>query len=158
MNRCLECGSEFEKPRQYNIGFNEFICCPYCGDSDFEEIFKCDECGEWFYGEDIMIHHHHCYDCATKVYTTDLGIEFILSSKEIKQNFFLFWVWELPYSYKDNELKDNLVKVLESNYLVLPLERIKEIEIKAFTLMENIDSWIEFFEKQKERKIEKRSY
>lgn len=50
---CNECGNTFCEPHQHieRHGFTSgpyevFNVCPYCGDTDYEEAFECDSCGQ----------------------------------------------------------------------------------------------------------------
>lgn len=50
---CNQCGNTFYEPHQHieRHGFTEgpyetTNVCPYCGDTDYEEAFECDLCGQ----------------------------------------------------------------------------------------------------------------
>ena len=58
---CKECGELFEHPNEWceTHGFDyppyeEFSECPSCG-GNYEEAYRCSECGEYISGKYIML-------------------------------------------------------------------------------------------------------
>ena len=70
---CNDCGAEFEEPAtQYeNQGefwgapaWEAFGACPCCGSTDYDEMRRCERCGEWaneWYIENVIL-CDLCYD------------------------------------------------------------------------------------------------
>lgn len=97
MYKCYNCGEVFESPDSHEEGRGEFwgvSCsetisgCPHC-DGEYEEAFKCEKCGEYFF-EDEM-HGSMCDSCIDNYkYNIDvcykIGAE---DAEEIKINCFL---------------------------------------------------------------------
>ena len=61
MYRCIECGQVFDEPDTWKEDRGEFwgvSCsetmsgCPEC-QGDYEEVFECEECGEWFFEDEL---------------------------------------------------------------------------------------------------------
>ena len=50
-----ECGAVFEEPHRYEehhpygMGYavEEWVVCPVCGETGFEEAYRCEKCGEY---------------------------------------------------------------------------------------------------------------
>lgn len=69
MYKCVDCGTVFYHPTTWEEDRGEFWgsrCseimsgCPYCK-GDYEEAFECDECGEWFFDDELD--DGLCADC-----------------------------------------------------------------------------------------------
>lgn len=61
MYKCCECETIFETPETWEEDRGEFwgvrcsetVCgCPHCR-ADYEEVFECEECGEWFFEDEL---------------------------------------------------------------------------------------------------------
>lgn len=69
--RC-SCGRVFEyeeAKRRHYIGGETEIFCPSCGDDDFEEVFQCCDCGEFFQEDKLNGMYSdqlRCDDCLRK--------------------------------------------------------------------------------------------
>ena len=97
MYKCYDCGEVFESPDSHEEGRGEFwgvSCsetvsdCPNCG-GDYEEAFRCEKCGEYFF-EDEM-HGDMCDGCIDAYkYNVDVCYEIgAEDTEEIKINGFL---------------------------------------------------------------------
>lgn len=71
MYRCIECGRIFEEGEEavwyedrgeyWGIPCRERVTgCPSCR-GDYEEVFQCEECGEWFFEDELE--DGLCEDC-----------------------------------------------------------------------------------------------
>lgn len=78
---CLSCRGTFTDPKITYEVHNElegspsedFLVCPYCGDTDFSEAIECDGCGEYFSAEenhfaDDVSHSFCSKECALDFY------------------------------------------------------------------------------------------
>ena len=72
MFKCGECGAVFLEPKIWEESRGEYwgtpcyetVCgCPECGDH-FEEAFECEECGEWFFKDELD--DGICEECLNK--------------------------------------------------------------------------------------------
>ena len=68
---CLDCGCIFDEPKHWTETHNldsppyeEWSGCPSCG-GDYAETFRCDECGDWIFGEYVCVKNgnKYCENC-----------------------------------------------------------------------------------------------
>lgn len=66
MYKCLECGAIFDDNEMGNWTEphgEEMTGCPCCGGA-YEEAVMCDECGEWFFRDELTCGKYKvCRDC-----------------------------------------------------------------------------------------------
>lgn len=72
MYKCCECGAIFEEGEEarweedrgefWGVRCSETVSgCPECH-GDYEEVFECEECGEWFFEDELTDGVcEHCY-------------------------------------------------------------------------------------------------
>lgn len=67
MVRCERCKGVFEEREldsRYSYDTGRYDVCPDCGGEDFEEVIRCENCGEWVSCEEAD--EGFCPDCAGK--------------------------------------------------------------------------------------------
>ena len=71
--KCTRCGQINEEMNvDYVDGGYEgepHYSCPYCGHDDWDEVFQCAECGEWFTEDELL--EDLCRDCFDKAATVE---------------------------------------------------------------------------------------
>ena len=64
MYRCNNCKCEFEEPKLIRDDeCGDFCACPLCGDDDYEMLYECEVCGDYF--EDVS--YGACPECLANV-------------------------------------------------------------------------------------------
>ena len=72
MYKCVDCGAVFDEPDTWEESRGEYwgfpctetVCgCPECR-GDYEEAFECEECGEWFFKDELE--DELCKECQNK--------------------------------------------------------------------------------------------
>lgn len=137
MYRCIDCGEIFEEPTSWEeqeefwgarVGREE-SGCPFCK-GDYEEVYQCDECGEWYTEDEYNLENDICNDCMTKEIES-IDMETLLET-----------------AYKAGTLKD-VVDVLLS-----PLEQYdmikRELKDKSAldVMYQDVEGWYTEFKKQ----------
>lgn len=142
--RCNECNTVFGKTLEWNKKYTEYITCPFCNDTDCDEIIQCSICGD--YKDESLTYGGICFDCARDEYTSSLGLEFV---DKYKKEFYLQWLWGIEKC--DEDIESELIRVLRRDMLeyMVNYERI----IKEFCF-EDMYDWIDFINmKKKERSM-----
>lgn len=74
MMLCLECGALFEQAKRVierhgldTPPYEEYYVCPHCGDTNYQQTWRCDICGEWITGSYIKTLNGNriCESCYT---------------------------------------------------------------------------------------------
>ena len=116
MYKCNNCGYEFETPMKGIGHLSAYAFCPRCQDSDFEEIKKCEICGNHFV-EDNDTLSCVCPECEKKfVNEHSFNVQAIYDIEDekesVKINSFLAW------AFKPEEIEEILLfalKVIQIN-------------------------------------------
>lgn len=145
MHRCNECGTVFRHTKQYPEDTGEiFNVCPQCRSTDYDIVFKCKICGEYFTADDI--YKDICYECAEKEYTDRLGLRFIEKQKD-------FYLEYYGVEKVDKDLKSNLIEVLEKDFTSkVDMESDWNKQLKAVKeyCLDDIDIWFLFLGEERE--------
>ena len=145
MYRCHNCNVLFNKTEPIRQGTGEvFNTCPGCNDTDYDEVWQCRLCNDWFYAHDIT--KHTCHECAKKAYNVHLGLKYV---GQQKTDFFLYHLWGIERMDKD--FQSDLSEILENRFIdELDLETDFNGHLKDLKeyCLDDIDSWIEFLEEE----------
>ena len=102
MYKCYDCGEVFENPPSHEESRGEFwgvSCsetvsgCPHC-DGEYEEAFKCEKCGGYFFEDEL--HGNVCDSCIDN-YKYDIDVCYEIGAEdteEIKINCFLYAMFD----------------------------------------------------------------
>lgn len=117
MYKCRECGFVFETPMMGIGHLSGYGFCPRCH-GDFEEMEKCDACGEYFVDEDNTL-CCICHECEKKFVNEHRfnvqGIFDLEDEKEsVKINSFLAW------AFKPEEIEEILLFNLKEKQINQP--------------------------------------
>lgn len=98
MNKCLECDTAFDEPREWTEPSGETLRgCPSCGGA-YAEAVQCDTCCEWFLPDEGVV-NHLCPGCAVQMFTAEIGVGYIESGRGAPINAvrdFIAWYYALP--------------------------------------------------------------
>lgn len=67
MYQCRRCRYTFRVPKVVKInGYTHMECCPNCLSTDFDEAYRCEHCGEYFFEDELE--DWWCEECRTTTF------------------------------------------------------------------------------------------
>ncbi len=118
MYKCNNCGYEFETLMQGIGHLSAYGFCPNCQDSDFEEMSKCDVCGNYFVEDDSKL-SHICPECEKNFvdkHSFNIQAIYDLENKKEKVSINSFLAW----AFKPEEIEEILLFALKEKQINQP--------------------------------------
>lgn len=137
MYKCDDCGCVFDEPgtywetvcniSEYDTAERECPCCPRCHSYQYDEVWECKICGEYYHeGETYCESGNKCYceDCVIEAMTSDYDLfKQFLKLNKLEKDFYIGFVFDSNPEGTSFELLYLTQTVFESN---LKLDRAKE--------------------------------
>lgn len=107
MYKCDDCGCVFDEPgtyretvefiSQYDTAEWEYPCCPRCCSYQFDDVWECKICGEYYHeGETYCetVDKCYCEECIIKEMTSDYDLfKQFLKAADVEKDFYIDFVF-----------------------------------------------------------------
>lgn len=110
MYKCDDCGCVFDEPSTYrdeicvidpvskNTAYDEYPCCPRCNSYQFDEVWECEICGEYYHeGETYCetVDKCYCKDCVIEEMSNDYTLfKQFLKKCSLEKEFYVEYLFD----------------------------------------------------------------
>lgn len=108
MYKCDDCGCVFDEPgtysetvcviSEYNTAEWEYLCCPRCNSYQFDDVWECKICGEYYHeGETYCEDGDKCYceECVIETMSNDYTLfKQFLKDCNLEKEFFIEYLFD----------------------------------------------------------------
>lgn len=75
--KCLRCNETYTEDQAFTIGDTEELCCPFCFDTDYDTVYECEWCGNYYEANELIEYFGICEDCLESLYKDGYFFKFV---------------------------------------------------------------------------------